>query len=310
MKSKFLLIVSAIIAIPVLGLVWLAARPGYVHPYYDHMPVGTPVELVEQYADQFQAFVKLSDEFKKSASDFDEKKQAATKAFEEFSAAREEERAALTKAASSTDADSASAFAAARAAKRHAEQVYKQVDVTQEAARAAFNRARKHQEQLERAKIELDRAKDDYKAIACGGTRRFVQLDVGKVNRAEQDYVNRVRASAAGDQRLQTALTVYDAAFERMDKVLQRSKKEQAISDAASREYYESRQLYDDLAQKAVDEGGTENETAARAAFLRWSRASLAEKECRQMNSERQKEYNAASDEYRRAFDDVVLAAR
>jgi hypothetical protein len=157
--------------------------------------------------------------------------------------------------------------------------------------------------------LETKRAKDDKEAAACGGTRRFVILDVSTVIRVDRYYVDSLRASANGDEKLLACLSKYDSAFDRMDKILELSNRHKTVRDAGVDELYRSKRAYEEVSEKPVIGASSESATRLRAAYYdRWQTALQANKLNSALAAELSTEYRAASTAYKNALHEVILA--
>ncbi|MDZ4837997.1 MAG: hypothetical protein SGJ27_29795 [Candidatus Melainabacteria bacterium] len=205
----------------------------------------------------------------------------------------------------------AQAFEVATIARAKCNELEKQVQSMQAEASAKYKNLHEVGRQYEALQLETKRAKMDKESVACGGTRRFVVLDVSKVIRLDREYIEGTRATAPNrnEEYLLACLAKYGSAYNRMNKILFRCQQQKAVSNAVSDELYLSKQAYDDAVEKAFDTGSSENQARVRYAYQRWQKALEADKLDSALNAEYSQEYQAASTSYENALHAVILAA-
>ncbi len=286
-------------------------RKPYHDPYYDEMPVGTPVELVAVYHQTYKEVKKLEVEIGQAVAVFEQRKTEATTAFEIYGKSLEEVRAAVAAACTAPAEQSSNCFKAARDAQKRSEEAYKQIDITQAAARAAVEVGKPLARRLEAAREKLERDKSDYEAIACGGTRRFADLRrTDLVIKAEKDFVDGWRAKLTNsDDALRAAISRYDAAEIRKSKIVAGGEQFEKERSAASHASYNAFTNYEKASEQVLKEETLEAEAAVVAAYKAWKAARKIDDEFTERSRVRQTEYSAASDEYRSAFEAVLDAA-
>jgi hypothetical protein len=306
--SRAALCVYASLLLVLMCLWW--SRKG-VDNYYDQPIVGTPIELVAKYASHYKQLVSKQRELEKMAADFANTKAEATTALENYSKAKEAARIAMDAAGACSEEEFAQAFEAATIARAKCNELEKQVQSIQAKASAKYKNLLQVVSQYEALQLETKRAKMDKESVACGGTRRFVVLDVSKVIRLDRKYVDGIRASANdGDEELLVCLAKYDSAFNRMNKILSLCERHDAVSNAGTDELYLSKRAYDDTVEKAFDTASAENQTLVQDAYQRWQKALEADKLNSALDAEYSQEYRAASTSYENALHAVILAIK
>lgn len=281
----------------------------HVDNYYDQPIVGKPIELVAKYASHYKRLIAMQSELEKLADDFEITQTEATITLKNYSEVLQEVRIAKDAAGASSEEEFPRAFEAACIAQAHCNEVHRKVEELQAVASAKYTRLFEASRQYEALRLETKRAKDDKDAVACGGTRRFVVLDVSKVIQLDRRYVDSVRVFANGDEKLLVCLSNYDSAFERMNKILIRSARQKTVHDAGVEELNRSKRAYDEVSEKAISGASAQSATRMRAAYQRWQQAMQSDKLNSAVDLELSAEYRAASMAYENALHEVILAA-
>ncbi len=294
----------------VLVCLWWDQKGG--DDYYEQPIVGKPIELVAKYASCYKQLVSKQRELEKLSADFATTEAEATTVFENYSKAKEAARIAMDAAGACSEEEFAQAFELATIAGAKCNELEKQFQSIQADASAKYKNKREVVRQYEALELETKRAKMDKESVACGGTRRFVVLDVSKVIRLDREYIEGIRATAPNrnEEDLLDCLAKYGSAYDRMNKILFLCEQHKAVSNAVSDELYLSRQAYDDAVEKAFDTGSPENQTRLRYAYQRWQKALEADKLDSVLDAEYSKEYQAASTSYENALHAVILATK
>ena len=294
----------------VLAYLWSSHKG--VDNYYDQPIVGTPIEVVANYASHYKQLVLKHHELEKMTSDFATTKAEAGTVSEEYSKSKEAARIALDAVGSCSEEEFAQAFEVATLALAKCNELEKQVRSKEAEAFAKNKELQEVVRQYEALQLKTKRAKMDKESIACGGTRRFVVLDVSKVIRLDREYIEGIRATAPNrnEEDVLACLAKYGAAYNRMNKILLLCQQHKAVSNAVSNELYLSKQAYDDAVEKAFDTGWSEDQTRVQDAYRRWQKALEADKSDSALDADYSQEYRAASTSYENALHAVILAIK
>lgn len=245
--------------------------------YYNAVPTGTAVELIEKYAATCYAHAGVIEGHKATIATYEAELKKSAELLRLSVEAGRNSTALLEKGCAGAANDAAAVFAEARIEDKRKSQLVKEWEIGNQARDELLKKIEQQRPAYAQAQEILRRAKEEYQALVSNCPRGALEIEVEKVLAVERDFVNDIRAKASNRADVLAACAEYDAAHKLVVEARARSKRLNVAQEATSVAF----KNYDKLSAAVIDSGTAEIEANCRLAYVAWQEALQAEKAAR-----------------------------